>query len=235
MNEFYFIWIKPADIDACSSKEVKLFKKLYHVCPSFMVNKGILNKSGRKARFYNSNTEFDIFSHSGNPVSADLLINFTRNTHVKASGMKSAYMFFISPCSTSTYRGSHSIAYRFLNRLKIWMSTIRSTISIYPMLLKVPVNSLKIVRGNDTVRVKDHKIISSGPFKAIIPAKTLSRIFLVIIPNIKPIFITVYDIFTGFIGTIFNDKRFKICVALFTKTFQELIYFLRSVINRYDY
>src|SRR5690349_3712140 len=96
MCQFHFSRITLPDKRPAFSEIEYLLVELAERCSSFMVDKGIGYQPYFKAVVSHADAEFDIF---GKPVESKTTCSneyFTGNTHIKASGLKPAYVFFPS-------------------------------------------------------------------------------------------------------------------------------------------
>src|SRR5690606_7445094 len=91
--------------------------------------------------------------------------------------------------------------------------------------------SRKIMRGNDAIRIKQNKIISFGLFHAKIARKALAFVVLIVIAYVQPILVLLRQSLGGKRRSVFYDDYFYIRVILMQQTFQQFAYFFWAVIN----
>src|SRR5215217_2509937 len=223
------------NIDPCPSKEVQLLIKLHKTRATLVKYLSVRNQSDFKSRFVNSDAVFNILPKPGQNKAANLFPYRPGNPHVKAPRMKLSDMFLISPYTTCSKRRSHRIADRLLNRGKTIMRSVRATIGIQFMLIQIITHHFQVIRGNQTVRIKDYKVITPGLFKTKVPAKTLSGIGFHKIFNIQQIAVLFYNLLCVIDRTILYHQYLKLQITLFGQGMQQLIYLLRTIIQRNNY
>ena len=114
------------------------------------------------------------------------------------------------------------------------MRTIRSTESISLSFIQRTLYCLQIGFRQDTVRIQDQQIFAFTDTRSIITRPAGSAIRYHKITDLQFLLITLYYCLTRYRRAILNNKDLKIRIGLQSQTIQQIIHFVRTIIDR-DY
>src|SRR5690606_445626 len=104
--------------------------KLFKTGTSFMIYFCRRNQSYFKSVFVDTDAVFNIFAQTGKDESSNFFVNFSGNTHVKATWMELSDMLFIAPNAACCKWRCHGVADGFLHRRKTFVCCIWTSKSI---------------------------------------------------------------------------------------------------------
>src|SRR5690606_27375046 len=209
-----------------------LHTKFIPINPSFMVHKGPGKQSGIKTGLPNPKGEVRILPWVDPTKTPDLLKGFPGNSHIETARLKFPHRFPPSPNPPGGKKGGHHIVYGLLDPAKGGIGGIRSAKTMHKLPSEFPVNLPEIMRGEDAIRIQNDKIVSLGPFHAVVPGIPGTGILLVVIGNVEAVFKALGDFPRILPGTVLDDHHLKILLEiLLRKAFQQFPNFLGPVVH----
>src|SRR5436190_8906729 len=171
MRDLHAALVDLADANPAASKVLDLLKELGKIGSAFVIDECLRDQSHFEACLAHPDAQVDVFSQSVEFESSGSLKHFATDAHIKASRLKVACPVFVSSNPAGSQYRRHRISHGPLQVGKLLVTLVRTSPGVKSVLRQCLFNFDKILRRQDTIRIKNTEERSFRFFKSEIAAR----------------------------------------------------------------